>query len=247
MSESTTADPSAPTTPSPDADPAVAVCDSVARTYGRGRTAVVAVHSLTCRLTRRTRLAIVGRSGSGKSTVLHVLAGLAEPTAGRVSWPVLGGHPRSRPGQVGVIFQGPSLLPALTVRENVAFPLLLAGHPAPDAERAADRALHHLVLVGLADALPQDLSGGQAQRVAAARVLAGEPALILADEPTAHLDRGAGLELIEALAVAADDLHAALVVATHDIAIADRLPQRWTMSDGQARSRDPGVPGRFGP
>lgn len=214
-------------------EPWVVVCDGVALTYGRGRASVVAVHSLTCRIDRRTRTAIIGRSGSGKSTVLHLLAGLAAPTTGHISWPALGGPPTARPGRVGVIFQGPSLLPALTVRENVTFPLQLAGVESTEAADRVDRILDRLNLSDLAQTLPQELSGGQAQRVAAARVLAGRPTLILADEPTAHLDRDTGAQLIDALIDAADALSAALVVATHDPAVAGRLDDRWVMSDGR--------------
>ena len=226
-------------------EPGVVVCDQVALTYGRGRASVVAVHSLTCRIDQWTRAAIIGRSGSGKSTVLHLLAGLAAPTTGHISWPALGGPQPGRPGRIGVIFQGPSLLPALTVRENVTFPLQLAGVDPADAANRVDQILDRLHLSDLAPALPQELSGGQAQRVAAARVLAGRPALILADEPTAHLDRDTGAELMNALVDAADALPAALVVATHDPAVAGRLADRWVMSDGRLHT-EPGDGGLIG-
>src|ERR1700730_4103899 len=100
-------------------------CVAVARTYGAGRSAVVALHGATCRVAAGDGIALVGPSGSGKSTLLHLMAGLDTPTAGELSWPALGDRSQIRPGPVGIVFQGPSLLPALDVIENVALPLLL--------------------------------------------------------------------------------------------------------------------------
>jgi len=207
-------------------------CAGVARTFGSGPTAVVAVHDVTCSVSRTTRAALTGSSGSGKSTLLHLLAGLDTPTAGTVNWPGLGGHPLARPGRIGVVFQGPSLLPALTVAENVALPMLLDDSTERDAHT---RALESLALLGIADLdprLPEELSGGQAQRVAVARVLAARPALILADEPTGQLDHDTATTVIDALLTACDELDAALVVSTHDPLIAARLPEQWVMRDG---------------
>src|SRR5258707_12069998 len=102
-------------------------CVDVARTYGRGPTAVVAVESVTCALARGGRIALTGPSGSGKSTLLHLFAALDTPTAGSIAWPAWAGSPAGRPGLVGMVFQGPSLVAPLDVAENVALPLLLAG------------------------------------------------------------------------------------------------------------------------
>jgi ABC-type lipoprotein export system ATPase subunit len=207
-------------------------CDVAARTFGAGISAVVAVHGVTCEIRRGQHVAITGPSGSGKSTLLHLLAGLDEPTAGSVSWPALGDRGALRPGPVAVVFQGPSLLPPLDVLENVALPLLLAGAAESEAIAAAERALERLDLATLAAKLPEELSGGQAQRVAVARVLAGRHQLILADEPTGQLDHTTGASVIDALIRAATDLGAALVVTTHDPLVADRLSDRWAMADG---------------
>ena len=204
-----------------------------ARTFGRGPTAVVAVHGASCEIAAGARLALTGPSGSGKSTLLHLLAGLDEPTAGTITWPALGERHQLRPGPVGVVFQGPSLLPPLDVAENVALPLLLAGRAEGEAAAAAHQALARLGLEDLAAKLPEELSGGQAQRVAVARVLAGQPRLIMADEPTGQLDHRNGAVVIDALLEAAAALGAALVVATHDVLVADRFALRWTMADGR--------------
>src|SRR5207244_2437366 len=112
--------------PAPGSDVLVRVV-GVARTFGRGPVAVVAVHGTSCEIRIGARLALTGPSGSGKSTLLHLLAGLDEPTVGTITWPVLGPRHQHRPGLIGVVFQGPSLLPPLDVAENVALPLLLAG------------------------------------------------------------------------------------------------------------------------
>lgn len=207
-------------------------CDGLARTYGNGPTAVVAVHGATCKVRAGQLIAVMGPSGSGKSTLLHLFAGLDTPTAGTITWPALGDRSALRPGPVGVIFQAPSLLPPLNVVENVALPLLLLGVDRTDATRAAHDALTRLDLKDLAGKLPEELSGGQAQRVAVARVLAARPRLILADEPTGQLDRDTGRHIVEVLLDAADELGAALVVSTHDREVAERLHQRWSMTDG---------------
>jgi putative ABC transport system ATP-binding protein len=132
-----------------------------------------------------------------------------------------------------MVFQGPSLLPPLSVLENVALPRQLAGVSATEALLEAQVALERLGLAELADKLPEEISGGQAQRVAIARVLAARPLLILADEPTSQLDRDNGTRTIDVLLEAADATGAALLVSTHDHAIADRFPTRWTVADGR--------------
>lgn len=213
-------------------------CQRVSHSYGRGHALVVAVREVTCEVEPRARIALTGPSGSGKSTLLHLMAGLEEPTAGRVGWPGLGGHPLMHPGRVGVVFQGPSLLPGLNAVENVSFPLHLAGVSDQEATQRGVDALRRLGIDDLAGALPQELSGGQAQRVAVARVLAARPALILADEPTGQLDHGAAAVVMDVLLQAADELDAAVVVSTHDPAVASRLPGRWWMRDGHLEGTD---------
>lgn len=217
-------------------------CRDVARTYGRGSAALLAVHELTCVVPAGALIAITGPSGSGKSTVLHLMAGLDRPTGGRIDWPGLSANPADRPGTVGFVFQGPSLLPPLSVTENVALPLILAG---TDANEATGRALRALALVdaaGLANNLPEELSGGQAQRVAVARVLAARPGLILADEPTGQLDAAHRDQIITVLIETARHLGAALLVATHDPLVANRLPLHWQIHDGRLHTGDEPAP-----
>jgi ABC-type lipoprotein export system ATPase subunit len=202
-------------------------CEGAARTYGKGSTATVGLQPTDCEIASGARVALVGPSGSGKSTLLHLMAGLDRPTHGNVTWPGLNG---ARPA---VVFQGPSLLPPLTIEENVALPLILAGDRDFNARLRALAALGRLGLAALAAKLPEEISGGQAQRVAIARALAGRPRLLLADEPTGQLDAVTGAAVVDALLAAAGGAGAALVVATHDPSVAERLDARAELHSGR--------------
>jgi putative ABC transport system ATP-binding protein len=179
-------------------------------------------------------VAVVGPSGSGKSSLLHLIAGLEKPTAGAVRWPLWEGSPRMDPTVVGVMFQAPSLVPSLDVLENVALPLTIAGVPDAEAEARAADALHALHLGSLRRALPEEISGGQAQRVNLARVLAARPGLLVADEPTGQLDRATADEVLDVVLGAVVERGIAMVVSTHDERIAARFSRRWTIRDGAA-------------
>jgi ABC-type lipoprotein export system ATPase subunit len=193
----------------------------------------VALREASCTVPPRARIAVVGPSGSGKTTLLHLLGGLDEPTGGDIEWPALGDRPGLRPGPVSFVFQEPSLLPALTVIENVELPLLLMRVDPAVARRRGLSALAALGLTALADALPEELSGGQAQRVGFARALVTEPRLVLADEPTGQLDRATAQELLGAVLAALDASGAALVLATHDTELANRMTDVWHMRHGE--------------
>lgn len=212
------------------------VCDTAARTYGHGTVAVVAVHGTSCTVDSTSRVALVGPSGSGKSTLLHLMAGLDVPTSGTVTWPSWPSGPFQDPSRAGLVFQGPSLIPSLSALENVAFPLLLQGVAHEEAATRARESLDLLDLGWLSDRPPEEMSGGQAQRVAVARVITTRPQLILADEPTGRLDRVAGEHVVDLLFDAAEHLSAGLVVATHDPAVAERMKEIWRMRDGELQA-----------
>jgi ABC-type lipoprotein export system ATPase subunit len=180
-------------------------------------------------------LAVTGRSGSGKTTLLLVLAGLLAPGRGSVRWPGLDAAPARRRGQIGLVFQAPSLLPELTAAENVALPLRLRGSTVRQAEEATQRALDVVGLRDAAGAFPAQLSGGMAQRVAVARVLAGSPRLVLADEPTGALDRDSAFTVLAALRDQVTASGGALVVATHDEELAGLLADRAVLDEGRLR------------
>jgi len=183
-------------------------------------------------------LAIAGPSGSGKSTLLGLIAGLDQPTAGRIE--VAGVEitaldddrlARFRRDHVGYVFQSFHLLPTLTAQENVAVPLELTGEAG-----AAARAAALLAEVGLAERAhhyPVQLSGGEQQRVAVARAMARRPALLLADEPTGNLDSATGKQIIELLVGLNRRLGSTLVLVTHDIALAAHADRVVTLRDGR--------------
>ncbi len=223
-------------------DPPLLQCEGVSRTFGAGERAVVAVHAATCVIHAGDRVAVMGPSGSGKSTLLHLMAGLDEPSSGQLTWPAMVEKADDLFGSIAVVFQGASLMPPLTVLENVAFPLLLGGMTDSLAREAAAGALAALDLDDLGARLPEELSGGQAQRACVARVLASRPRLILADEPTGKLDHVAATHVVEVLIQAADHLGAGLVVSTHDPLMAAHLTTRWLMSDGVLDTHPPALP-----
>jgi putative ABC transport system ATP-binding protein/lipoprotein-releasing system ATP-binding protein len=210
--------------------PVVETIDA-ARIFYRGGRSVEALRAASCRVFLGERIAILGPSGSGKSTLLHLLGGLDQPTSGRVAWPELGTSVNLRPKLIAVVPQSPSLVPWLSTVENVELPVLLGG----EARTARDQAmasLEHLGLASLADRLPQELSGGQAQRVAIARALIGDCKLILADEPTGQIDGATAATLFDALLTHLASRDAALVVTTHDPAVAARMGKAWRIDHG---------------
>ncbi len=204
---------------------------NVGRTYQRGQTSVVALASATCRVAPGDRIALVGASGSGKSTLLHIMGGLDTPTCGMITWPALG-RKNLRPAKIAFVFQMPSLLASLTVVENVELPLLLGLIGAYSARKAAIEVLERIQMMDIAYKLPEELSGGQTQRVAVARALAYRPQLILADEPTGQLDHPTAALLFDVLLATLVGTDTALVVATHDQTVAERLNCLWYMQHG---------------
>jgi ABC-type lipoprotein export system ATPase subunit len=204
---------------------------AVTRIYRGSGPGIAAVCDASLVVEPGARIGLTGSSGSGKSTLLYLMAGLDSPTSGTIRWPAWDGSPGVRPQHVGMVFQGHSLVPTLDVFENIALPLLLAGRESAARRRAAQVA-KQLGVDNVMTKLPREISGGQAQRVAIARAIAAEPALILADEPTGQLDHATAALVIDVLLRASSETGAALVVATHDPAVARRLPDQWMMQDG---------------
>lgn len=205
---------------------------NVGRTYRRGGTSNVALAAATCIVPPGARIALMGSSGSGKSTLLYLMGGLDTPTSGRITWPALGSRASLRPNKIAFVFQMPSLLAPLTVVENIELPLLLGQKEPYLARKAAIEVLERIDLSAIAHKLPEELSGGQAQRVAVARALANRPKLILADEPTGQLDRPTAKLLFDVLLSTLAGTDIGLVVATHDRSVAERLDTQWYMQHG---------------
>jgi putative ABC transport system ATP-binding protein len=212
----------------------------VERIYRLGREVTVpALRGVTFSVDRGDHVAIVGSSGSGKSTLLNLLGALDRPTAGHVRYDGRDVLELSdtelaelRNRRIGFVFQSFHLLPRLTALENVILPLVY--RPSTKRERR-ERAMEALAAVALTDRVdhrPTELSGGQQQRVAIARALVTEPALILADEPTGNLDSRTGEDIMALLEGLHADQGTALVVITHEHAVAARAARRIELRDG---------------
>jgi putative ABC transport system ATP-binding protein len=215
-----------------------------------GSPPVVALRSVTVRVDPGEFVAITGPSGSGKSTLLAIAGTLERPTSGTVR---VGGDAVQhlpdrrlsgiRAGRIGFVFQQFFLIPALTTLDNVATGLLYRGMPTARRRRAAARALEQVGLAHRARHRPGELSGGECQRAAIARALVGDPAVILADEPTGNLDTAAGASILTLLTGLNTD-GVSIVVVTHNPEIAAALPRRIVLRDGRIvddiRRADPG-------
>lgn len=213
---------------------------ALAKTYRLGQVDVQALRGVDADVAAGEYVAITGPSGSGKSTLMHILGCLDSPTSGRYH---LDGEDVStlsgkrlaqvRNRKVGFVFQTFNLMPRLSVEENVALPLKYRGGISRSERR--NRALRLLERLGLSHRIghrPDELSGGERQRVAIARALVGEPAILMADEPTGNLDSKSGAEVLATFA----ELHAAghtIVLVTHDTGVAARAQRVIQMSDGQ--------------
>ena len=210
------------------------------RTYGGGAQGLTALKNVSLTVSRGEVVAIMGPSGSGKSTLLFILAGLDQPDAGSVklantSWASLSGSARAqfRRRNCGFIAQGLSLLPQATAAENVEVPLLLEGIDALQRSRRVSEALERVGLTNLAGSLTDELSGGEQQRVAIARALVLGPAVVLADEPTGSLDSATAQSVVEYLVEEAKERGSAVILVTHDPAIARHAHRVVTMHSGE--------------
>jgi len=211
----------------------------VSRVFGSDASPVKAVVEATFVIRHGDRIALVGPSGSGKSTLLHLIAALDRPTSGSIEWPAFGPPEVLRPRPVAVAFQGSSLLPPLTVVENVELPVLLDDGSAADARSQAERLIGVFELGEVSAKLPEEISAGQAQRAAVARALTGSPRLVLADEPTGQQDRGGAQRVMRSILAETERTGAALVVATHDPSVAAQLSHRWEVDGGRLRTAVP--------
>ena len=214
-------------------------CTDLGKTYADGAEPIEVLRSVTLSLARGESLAIVGESGSGKSTLLHLLGGLDRPTTGSVL--VLGqaitdlsvdavADLRNR--ALGFVYQFHHLLPEFTAVENVAMPLRVRGIGKALAESRARDILGEVGLSHRISHRPAELSGGERQRCAIARAVVGEPACVLADEPTGNLDARTSALVLEQMIELNASRGTALIVVTHDPAVAGRMGHIKTMTDG---------------
>lgn len=210
--------------------------ERISKIYPDGQVHALVEVSLTVR--RGEYLAVMGPSGCGKSTLLNILGGLDTPTAGDVYFK---GRPLAamksldwfRSRKLGFVFQSFHLLPVLTAAENVQIPMFETGRPAAKRAEAAGRLLELVGMAHRADHLPKHLSVGERQRVAVARALANDPALLLADEPTGNLDSAMAGEILDLFGRLHGEHGMTIVLVTHDVESAGRAQRTIRMQDGR--------------
>jgi putative ABC transport system ATP-binding protein len=225
---------------SADTVPPAVRTDGVWKIFTHDDITVEAVRGVDLEIARGEFVVLAGPSGSGKTTLLNMLGGLTRPTRGsiRIDGEDLGAMSDAelaalRLERVGFVFQAYNLLPVLTALENAEFTLLLRGTDARERRRRVGELFQTLGIAGLEDRRPGRLSGGQQQRVAVARAVAGEPALVLADEPTANLDSVSSQALIDLMARLNRDLGTTFVFATHDVDLMKRAQRLIRLVDGR--------------
>ncbi len=213
--------------------------NSLERVFNLGSEKIRAVHNVDLNVESGKLLVITGRSGSGKTTLLNLLGGLDMPTSGTVQfreqdlsglteWELT----QLRRKEIGFVFQSFGLLSLLSAYENVELPLRISEWSREERQKRAAECLELVGLSRRSHHRPYELSGGELQRVAIARAIAHRPALILADEPTGELDLANGSEIIKLLKMIASEDNVGIVVATHDLAIAEIADETRELSDG---------------
>ena len=218
---------------------------NLVKTYGEGETAVNALKSVDLDVEEGELLLLLGASGSGKTTLISIIGCILSATSGscKIRGAETAGLPQSklqkvRLENIGFIFQGFNLFPALTAQENVEIALDLKNIRGSEAKRRAAELLARVRLEDKLKTYPADLSGGQKQRVAIARALAGEPRIILADEPTAALDSVSGRLIMDLLQELAHEQKRSIVVVTHDNRIFDYADRIVHIEDGRISERE---------
>ena len=240
MTASPQTDHPGPDSAGPAAAPQLLQARDLVRVLGHGATAVRALRGVSLDVTTGQMLAVRGRSGSGKTTLLNILGGLDLPTSGTVE---INGQDLSRLTDrqrillrrttVGFVFQSFGLIPYLTAAENASVPLRIAKADAKLREERVPRVLDLVGLTGHAEHRPAELSGGQQQRVGIARALAQNPQILIADEPTGHLDTAQGLRILGLLRQIADTEGTAVVLSSHDRRVVDFADTVLNLHDGQ--------------
>ena len=214
-------------------------CRGVTKTYRMGGQEVYALRSMDLDVFRSEYLSVMGPSGSGKSTLFNMIGALDKPTSGSVTIAGVDLTTQTslqlayfRNQHIGYIFQAFNLIPSLTALRNVMLPLLFAGNKDHQAEVRAKEVLEEVGLGHRLDHRPDEVSGGQQQRIAIARALAMEPSIILADEPTGNLDLHTGEEIINILRQLCDSRGVTVITATHDHKMLDKSDRILWIRDG---------------
>ncbi len=216
------------------------------KSYTQGRRVVNAVRGVTLRVNTGEFVSIMGPSGSGKSTLMHLMGALDTPSGGRAVFhgqdmQMMTDRQRSllRRERIGFVFQAFNLLPNLTAAENVALPLLLGGQPRRGSLHRATESLERVNMAHRADHFPDEMSGGEMQRVAVARALIAEPEAVLCDEPTGNLDTATSREILTLLAALPEVGKRAVIMVTHDPTAASYGTRLVKIRDGTVEADEP--------
>ena len=214
--------------------------ENLEKIYGDHSVPVAALRGITMSIDAGEFLAIAGPSGSGKTTLLNIIGALDKPTGGRA---FIAGEDLAtkdkhqlaalRLDRIGFIFQAYNLIPVLTAMENIEFKLMLLGKSQSERRKAAQALMDELGIGPLADKRPQDMSGGQQQRVAVARAIVNQPAIVLADEPTANLDSVTAGSLMDLMELMNKQKNITFVFSSHDRLVLERARRVVKLRDGQ--------------
>jgi lipoprotein-releasing system ATP-binding protein len=215
-------------------------CQNLSKTFNDGKTNLTVLSQVNFQALERESIAIIGKSGSGKSTFLQILGGLDKPSKGQVLLQSQDLHALDEEKRceyrnkfLGFVYQFHHLLPEFSALENVAMPLLLGNK---SVEESAERAFSILKKVGLAERTEHrlsELSGGERQRVAIARALVNNPLCVMADEPTGNLDAHSAQEVFDLMQQLQEDLGTTLIIVTHDLSLANKMNRQLKMENGQ--------------
>ena len=229
----------------PDSTPPIVRLQNLTKSFSEGRRERLVLDDVTASFRRGDFVVILGKSGSGKSTMLNLISGIETPTAGDVyvdEQPItrLGERQRTlfRRDHIGFVFQFFNLIPTLTVMENITLPQELAGKARSDAARSAGELLDRVGLASRRDTFPDRLSGGEQQRVAIARALAHDPMLVLADEPTGNLDADTGERVLQLLLELTRHAGKTLIMATHSADVTPYADRVCRIHDGKLVEAD---------
>lgn len=207
--------------------------DKIYRTFQQGDLVVNACVGISGTIRTNDKIAIIGPSGSGKTTLLNILAGLEKPTSGHISWPQFENNIDINPSKISIVYQNPKLINFLNIIENIKLPILINNNTEDKAMKKALYLLESFNLTNLANKLPEELSGGQLQRIAILIALSCDPPLILADEPTGQLDHDNANIVIDKLLAYTKHNKTALVITTHDLSIAEKMEKIWNIANGK--------------
>jgi putative ABC transport system ATP-binding protein len=218
----------------------IVACDNISKQYRQGQVTVTALKGISLHVEAGEFLALAGPSGSGKTTLLNLIGGLDLPDAGRIE---VDGHAFEEMNQsqlaqlrlekIGFVFQAYNLIPVLSAVENVEYVMLLQGVAAQERRQRARTILDEVGLEGKYDRRPAELSGGQQQRVAVARAIVSNPAIVLADEPTANLDSKTGNGLLAIMRRMNVDKGVTFIFSTHDAMVMEYAKRVVTIRDGE--------------